>query len=313
MNNNYVNTNMNVGAFQPQRSSTLCRNLTFQNHSPATISDIYTGIKDVITEMGYPNSNDYYNSVMSAIQPQLSEYINNANRSMAEITGEVRMLLTQNQALIEKNYHQMMQNERLKKIKRTTVRRYSTDEAGCGVCNESGKEEIKVGFVEVIKVTNIIVEKGSKYREYKYIEYKDSNNVIRKTMIPLEKLTTKKLLQYFKGFNYLCSSSTIANEFLADCIDRFHESESAMIPEFPGFSFSTENEVEKVNFNNNYFKYVSFSCNDGNYDVELLTECSEAFKTKVMPSGKINNEKIVEYANTYLKATPHKDRLTALH
>ena len=293
MNNNHSNMNTNKGGFQPQMSSTLCQNLTFQNYTPATMSDVYIAIKNVISELGYPNINEIADCVINIIQPQLSEYMNNANRSVAEMTGQVRMLFAQNQSLIKDNMQQRMQNERLKKIKRTSVRRFATDESGCGICMESGKEEIKVGYILIDNMKNIRIEKNSAYQDFKFVEYFDSNGENRRTMIPLEKLTTKKLLPYFKGFNYVCSSSTIANEFLADCISKFPVNESDFIPEFSGFSLSTENDVKKV----------FFKCNDGNYDAELLAECSETFQRKIMPDGEINHDKITSLVNKYLNTS----------
>lgn len=287
MNNNFP------GGNQYPIPNEVASGMLFQSQSSVTQGDVYAILGNVLSQMNYPNADAVVNTAMSVIQPQLTEYINNANRTQAETEGYIKSLISQNQALILQQKSQIMENARLRSQKRTCVRRFSTDDTGCGICSETGKEDIRIGHIRIIRIIDIRIEKSSTYKDYKYITYIDSNVTERKAIIPLEKLATKKLLQFFLGFNYICSNSTIANEYLAYCINNFPAPESVIIPEFAGFTFMNENGVIKADFN----------CNNGKYDVEFLKECSEIFQKKIMPYGQLQHDDIALYANSYLDSS----------
>ena len=160
---------------------------------------------------------------------------------------------------------------------------------------ETGKENVRIGYIDIQNVANIKIEKEGVFQEYKLVDYLDSKGESRKTMIPLSKLSAKALLALFAGFEYICSSKQIANEYLAYCINDFPNPKNITIPEYSGFSFFTVDEKE----------IVTFSCNDGKMDMELLENCSYIFKSKIMPNGNLYVDEINGYVNKYLN-TPRK-------
>ena len=280
--------NPNNGGYPNQAQNVMAENLLFQNQSKATIADIYSALNTVMSQMDIPNTAETVNMVLGIIQPQLMEHLSRNNQAVADMSKLIEML-------INKNRSQIMQNEKLRKIKKTPVRIFGKDADGCGSCMETGKELIKVGYIDVLTVSNVNIEKDGAYQEYKFVDYLDSKSESRKAMIPLNKLSAKSLIALFKGFEYICSSKQIVNEYLAYCINGFSKPETITIPEYSGFSFLTVNGTEKA----------SFCCNNGEMDMELLEKCSHTFKSKIMPDGNLRADEISTYVNAYLN-TPEK-------
>lgn len=266
----------------------MSQQILFQNQNPATTGEIYTAISAVLSGMNIPSTAEMANQVYCIIQPQLAEYLSRADQSRVNMEQHIEFLIKQHWA-------QVMQNEKLRKEKRSSIRRFTRDETGCGLCLEAGKENVKIGYIDIQALYNVRIEKDGTYRDYKYVTYLDSKKESRKIIIPLEKLSAKKLTALFKGFEFICSNSTIVNEYLAWCINTFPNPGNITIPEFPGFSILKINESEKA----------IFCCNDGDTDIELLEKCSNTFKSKIMPSGKLHVDEISSIVNTYLD-TPEK-------
>ena len=280
--------NQNTMSYPNQVQSQIAEQLLFQNQSSANIADIYKALDTVLSNMDIPNTAETVNMVLGIIQPQIMEHLNRNNQAVTDMSKLVEMLINRNRS-------QIMQNEKLRRIKKTPVRIFGKDADGCGSCMETGKDAFKVGYIEILNVINVRIEKDEAYQEYKFVTYLDSKNESRKTMIPLEKLSVKSLLVFFKGFEYICSSKQIANEYLAYCINHFPNPVLVTVPEYPGFSLLTVNEAEKA----------EFICNDGNMAIEFLEKCSCTFKNKIMPDGNLLVNEISTYVKNYLN-TPEK-------
>ena len=171
--------------------------LLFKNQCTATTGDVYTAISAVLASMNIPNTEEMANNVLSIIQPQLAQYLNRADQSRINMEQQIERLISQ-------HWSQVMQNEKLRKERRSSIRHFTKNETGCGLCFEAGKEKVKIGYIDILKVFNVRIEKDGTYRDYKYVTYLDSKKECRKIMIPLEKLSSKKLTSFFKGFEYIC-------------------------------------------------------------------------------------------------------------
>lgn len=154
MNNNFP------GGNQYPIPNEVASGMLFQSQSSVTQGDVYAILGNVLSQMNYPNADAVVNNAMSVIQPQLTEYINNANRTQAEMEGYIKSLVSQNQALILQQKSQIMENARLRSQKRTCVRHFSTDDTGCGICFETGKEDTRIGHIRITDIIDIRIERA---------------------------------------------------------------------------------------------------------------------------------------------------------
>lgn len=285
--NDYKNSRRNkIMAYNQNVNNYIDQQLLFSNQGPATTGDIYAAISTILSGMNLPDTTDIANQVYCIIQPELAQCLNRADKSRINMEQHIEMLIKQ-------HWSQVMQNEKLRKVKRSSIRRYTRNEAGFGLCMEAGKQDVKIGYIEIQKILDLRIGKDGIYHDYKYVVYLDSKKEYRNVMIPLEKLSSKNLISLFQGFEYVCNNSKIANEYLAWCINTYPNPNYCSVPEYPGFSIMTENEKE----------YAVFCCNDNNVDIEILEKCSDSFKSKIMPDGSLNVDEIKSYVKAYLNTT----------
>lgn len=279
---------MNVN--QPFVNEAVSQEMLFQNQTPANVGQVYGIVVNAMNQMQIPYSQQTLDYVMNAITP----IIQNAQWQTAQAQENTVALMNIVKDLLTRYQSEIMQNARLKKEKQSAIRYFFMDEANVGWCRE-GTKETKIGCFKIHSVMDIKIGKDETYRDYKYVEYEDSQAQIQKCLIPLNKIAAKTLVSCFNGFSYICSSKQIANDFLAWCIKNYANPKQITIPEYPGFTLKEVNGQRQIDFN----------ANDGEHDNSLLERCSEHFKKKILLSGKLLPEDISAAAANYLN-TPEK-------
>lgn len=94
----------------------------------------------------------------------------------------------------------------------------------------------------------------------------------------------------FESFCYVCRNKSLANDYIAHCINNFSQKSTLYFPEYAGFSFF-END-EKGTF-------VRFDCNRKKIEMELLKHCSPCFIEKVLSSVQNRPLSITEICEKY--------------
>ena len=179
------------------------------------------------------------------------------------------------QSLVNQNRQQIIEIAKLKQIREEMPRMFCESPVnGFGFCIDHGKEKM-IGKLKVRNVYHCYIMKNECKEELLYVSYSCKDNDIHHTVVPLNKLSSKNLLPLFESFCYVCRNKSLANDYIAHCINNFSQKSTLYFPEYAGFSFF-END-EKGTF-------VRFDCNRKKIEMELLKHCSPCFIEKVLPS-----------------------------
>lgn len=242
---------------------------------------------------GHPNQQVYPNINMpqscipqqeqnSSIQA-LSQMVNQSLAYVNQATNDLKVSQEENQML-------RMHLENMKRTKKEQPDLFTINSSNIGICVHNGNRTT-IGRIKINSVRNYAICDENSYKNVFQIAYQDTIGNPRTTVITEKELTEKKLVSRFPGFTYVCSSSKMADRFLAWYITSMYQNDFAdMIPYHAGFSTYMKEEKE----------YAKFYCNDGSIPPEILLCCSENIRSNYMTGDKKAPEKIKSYVEKYL-------------
>ena len=236
---------------------------------------------------GHPNQQVYPNINMpqscipqqeqnSSIQA-LSQMVNQSLAYVNQATNDLKVSQEENQML-------RMHLENMKRTKKEQPDLFTINSSNIGICVHNGNRTT-IGRIKINSVRNYAICDENSYKNVFQIAYQDTIGNPRTTVITEKELTEKKLVSRFPGFTYVCSSSKMADRFLAWYITSMYQNDFAdMIPYHAGFSTYMKEERE----------YAKFYCNDGSIPPEILSCCSENIRSNYMTGDKKAPEKRYE-------------------
>lgn len=234
-----------------------------------------------------PASNMDFANLMNGTINAINDIAAQSNQFNMQAIAEVKSLADDKHML-------QMTIERMKRMRQEIPNEYSINNENVGICIKPNGTRITVGKIKIQNISEYKIFKNNTYTDFIYVSYLDSKGYEKNSVISAKNLAGKNLVSGFIGFDYSCNK-TIANEFLTWCITTFPITEVMIIPEFAGFVHYTENDVKRV----------SFICNDGTFDAELLQCCSENIVKNILISDSKNIAELNEYTRKYLD-TPEK-------
>lgn len=140
----------------------------------------------------------------------------NAVSQIAANSNQMTMNAINNLKAAEEEKHMYkMSMEKMKRERQGKPDEFTITDNDLGICINSKGVHIQVGRIKITAVSGnkILTEDGVK--NVLVVDYTDSNNNKRKTVITENNLTEKKLVGCFPGFEFICSNSKTANNFLA--------------------------------------------------------------------------------------------------
>lgn len=246
-------------------------------------TQLITAVNQVLMSANLPTTNEVVQYVIQSIMPFLNQMTVQMNQTQASF----QCIL---QSLVNQNRQQIIEIAKLKQIREEMPRMFCESPVnGFGFCIDHGKEKM-IGKLKVRNVYHCYIVKNECKEELLYVSYSCKDNDIHHTVVPLNKLSSKNLLPLFESFCYVCRNKSLANDYIAHCINNFSQKSTLYFPEYAGFSFF-END-EKGTF-------VRFDCNRKKIEMELLKHCSPCFIEKVLPSVQNRPLSITEICEKY--------------
>lgn len=187
---------------------------------------------------------------------------------------------------------------------RNNIQRMKTDKVysryfidtveGIAMCTESDglrNKTTTIGVISIIVAQSYRVPFKDGYREYTLVKYIDSHNESRETIVTSDEISTKNLVRKFHGFEYQCKSKSLANEYLADRINKVKFSDVITLYEYPGFYSLNEKAF--------------FNCNWDDTNPEIVKFYPPCVASRKLKRHKNDIVEIQQYVKKYLH-TPEK-------
>ena len=246
-------------------------------------TQITTAVNQALESVNLPRTGEVVQYVMQNAMLFMDQLTSQMNQTQVSFQFAL-------QSLINQNRQQIMEIARLKQIRQEMPRMFCEEpQSGFGFCVDHGKEKV-IGKLKIISVYHCYIFKEKCRKELLYVSYSCKDDNIHNAVVPLEKLSGKNLLSLFDNFYYICRSKSLANDYIAHCINNFPQKSNLYIPEHAGFSFFENSKKENL---------VRFDCNRENIEMELLKHCSTYFTEKVLPYVQNHPHSIKEICEKY--------------
>lgn len=222
----------------------------------------------------------------TATVQELTKAINNMTLSSKMQQQEIQKQHNENMLL--RNNIQNMKNDK------TYFRCFTDTVDGTAICIESDGLKNKtttIGVISIISAQSYRVPFKDGYREFTLVRYTDSHQEPRETIVTSDEISTKNLVKKFHGFEYQCKSKSLANEYLADRINKVKSSDVITLYEYPGFYPLNEKAF--------------FNCNWDDTNPEIVKFYPPYVASRKLKRHKNDIVEIQQYVNKYLY-TPEK-------
>lgn len=170
---------------------------------------------------------------------------------------------------------------------------------GIAMCTETDglrNTTTTIGIISITSAQTYRIPNKGVYTVAVLVKYTDSNRNQSETIVTEEEISSKNLLKKFHGFEYQCKNKQLANDYLANRINRVNNSCVITLYEHAGFyPYTREDSSEKAYFN----------CNSGDVNSEILKLYPDCVLSKKLIQQKNDIVEIQKNAAQYLH-TPEK-------
>lgn len=258
------------------------------------------GLKSLLSNQSaqapVPQPPPSYPSVVPA--PVQSPVIDTA--TVQELTNAINnMTLSskmQQQEIQKQHNENLMLRNNIQKMKsnKTYFRCFTDTVDGTAICTESDgfrSRTTAVGVISVISAQSYRVPRKDGYREPVLVRYTDSHREYRETIVTADEMSAKNLVKKFHGFEYQYKSKSLANDYLADRINKVKSSDVITLYEYSGF-YSHKGKA-------------FFNCNWDDTNPEIVKFYPPCVASRKLKRHKIDIVEIQHNAKKYLH-TPEK-------
>lgn len=247
------------------------------------------GLKPMLQNQPAPQQPPSYPpapAIDTATVQELTKAINNMTTSAQLQQQEIQKQHNENMLL--RNNIQKMKSDR------AYFRCFMDTADGVAMCTEGDgfrSRTTAVGIISIISAQSYKVPYKDDYRELVIIRYTDSHREPRETIVTAEEISAKNLVRKFHGFEYQCKSKSLANDYLADRINKVKSSYVITLHKYAGFYPDG--------------KKAFFNCNWDNTNPEIVgfyPPCVSSRKLKRYQKDIVETQ---QYAKKYLH-TPEK-------
>lgn len=228
--------------------------------------------------------------ILPAIDTATIQGLTNAINQAAEVSKQ------QQQQLEKQHIENTLLRNNIQSMKTDKMySRYFTDTIeGIAMCTESDglrNKTTAIGVISIIAAQSYRVPFKDGYRECTLVKYIDSHREPRETIVTSDEISAKNLIKKFHGFEYQCKSKNLANDYLADRINKVKSSDVITLYEYPGFYSLNEKAF--------------FNCNWDNTNPEIVKFYPPHVASRKLKNHKKDIIEIQQYVNKYLY-TPEK-------
>lgn len=181
--------------------------------------------------------------------------------TVQELTKAIKNMTTsaqlQQQEIQKQHNENLMLRNNIQKIKsdKAYFRCFTDTVDGVAMCTEGDgfrSRTTAIGIISIISAQSYKVPYKDDFRKLVLVRYTDSRREPRETIVTADEISAKNLIRKFHGFEYQCKSKSLANDYLADKINKVKSSYVITLHEYVGFyltrkkHFSTATGMTRV-------------------------------------------------------------------
>lgn len=224
------------------------------------LSNLLPNVQNTQQQPGYQPVTPVQMQTSPVLDIQTVQGLTNAINAMTSVS------IQQQQQIQKQNYENMLLRNNIQSMKTNKVysRYYINSVDGIAICTETDgfrNTTTTIGIISIISAQSYkIPEKGS-YTTAVLVKYPYSTRKQAETIVTEEESSSKTLIKKFQDFEYQCKNKQLANDYLANRINRVKSSYVITLYEHTGFfPYTCEDATEKAYFN----------CNFGDISSEML-------------------------------------------
>lgn len=259
------------------------------------LSNPLSNVQNTQQQPGYQYVTPVQTQTLPVLDVQTVQGLTNAINAMTSVS------MQQQQQIQKQNYENTLLRNNIKNMKVNKVysRHYIDSINGIAMCTETDgfrSTTTTIGIISIISAQPYKIPEKDSYTTVVLVKYTDSNRNQAETIVTEEEISSKTLLKKFQGFEYQCKNKQLANDYLANRINRVKSSYVITLYEHTGFfPYTCEDATEKAYFN----------CNSGDISPEMLKLYPDCVLSKRLIKQQSDIIEIQKNAALYLH-TPEK-------
>lgn len=259
------------------------------------LSNPLSNVQNTQQQPGYQSVMPVQIQTLPVLDVQTVQGLTNAINAMTSVS------MQQQQQIQKQNYENTLLRNNIKNMKVNKVysRHYIDSINGIAMCTETDgfrSTTTTIGIISIISAQPYKIPEKDSYTTVVLVKYTDSNRNQAETIVTEEEISSKTLLKKFQGFEYQCKNKQLANDYLANRINRVKSSYVITLYEHTGFfPYTCEDATEKAYFN----------CNSGDISPEMLKLYPDCVLSKRLIKQQSDIIEIQKNAALYLH-TPEK-------